>query len=108
MHIVGYQNLLFHFSSVLSSDKLFVSMENTVFLALMRWAEVNDTYGEVLEPLLELVRFKAMTINYLHDIVTSNHPIAATVPRFPQIFEEALFFRAFSKVCFWVDLEQMF
>ncbi|XP_031563053.1 BTB/POZ domain-containing protein POB1-like [Actinia tenebrosa] len=83
--------------SVLSSDELCVSMENTVFLALMRWAEVNDTYGDALESLLELVRFKAMTINYLHDIVTSKHPIAATVAKFPQMFEEAVFFRAFSK-----------
>ena len=71
------------------------------FLALMRWAEVNDTYREALKPLLDLVRFKAMTINYLHDIVTSHHPIALTVPGFPQMFEEAVFFHAFSKVCFF-------
>lgn len=64
----------------------------------MRWAEVNETYGGDLKPLTELVRFKAMTINYLHDIVTSEHPIASTVPNFTEMFEEAVFFHAFSKV----------
>ncbi|KAK3751358.1 hypothetical protein QZH41_009299 [Actinostola sp. cb2023] len=83
--------------SVLSSNDLCVSNENTVFLALMRWAEMNERYEDDLKPLMELVRFKAMTINYLHDIVTSEHPIASTVAKFPDMFEEAVFFHAFSK-----------
>ncbi|CAH3124150.1 unnamed protein product [Porites lobata] len=82
---------------VLSSNDLCVSSENTVFLALMKWAEVNEVFDEQLEPLLELVRFKSMTINYLHDVVTSDHPIASTVARFPLLFEEAVFYHAFSK-----------
>lgn len=69
-----------------------------MFLALMKWAEVNEVFDEQLEPLLELVRFKSMTINYLHDVVTSDHPIASTVARFPLLFEEAVFYHAFSKV----------
>lgn len=64
----------------------------------MRWAEVNEVYSDDLKPLLELVRFKAMTINYLHDIVTSEHPIASTVSNFSELFEEAVFYHAFSKV----------
>ena len=64
----------------------------------MKWAEVNEVFDEQLEPLLELVRFKSMTINYLHDVVTSDHPIASTVARFPLLFEEAVFYHAFSKV----------
>ncbi|XP_022783695.1 uncharacterized protein LOC111324413 isoform X2 [Stylophora pistillata] len=71
--------------------------ENTVFLALMKWAEVNEVFDDQLEPLLELVRFKAMTINYLHDVVTSDHPIASTVAKFQLMFEEAVFYHAFSK-----------
>ena len=86
-----------HFS-VLSSNELCVSSENTVFLALMKWAEVNEAFDDQLEPLLDLVRFKSMTINYLHDVVTSDHPIASTVAKFPQLFEEAVFYHAFSKV----------
>lgn len=84
--------------SVLSSNDLCVSSENTVFLALMKWAEVNEVFDDQLEPLLELVRFKSMTINYLHDVVTSDHPIASTVTKFPLLFEEAVFYHAFSKV----------
>ncbi|XP_015771361.1 PREDICTED: uncharacterized protein LOC107349696 [Acropora digitifera] len=83
--------------SVLSSNDLCVSSENTVFLALMKWSEVNEVFDDQLDPLLELVRFKAMTINYLHDVVTSDHPIASTVTKFPQLFEEAVFYHAFSK-----------
>lgn len=82
---------------VLSSNDLCVSSENTVFLALMKWSEVNEVFDDQLDPLLELVRFKAMTINYLHDVVTSDHPIASTVTKFPQLFEEAVFYHAFSK-----------
>lgn len=82
---------------VVSSNDLCVSSENTVFLALMKWAEVNEVFDEQLEPLLELVRFKSMTINYLHDVVTSDHPIASTVGKFPLLFEEAVFYHAFSK-----------
>lgn len=82
---------------VLSSNDLCVSSENTVFLALMKWAEVNEVFDDQLEPLLELVRFKSMTINYLHDVVTSDHPIASTVAKFPLMFEEAVFYHAFSK-----------
>ena len=99
---VAVQYLLNRFKgfsfSVLGSDGLCVSSENTVFLALMKWAEVNEVFDEALEPLLELVRFKAITINYLRDVVTSDHPIAATVPKFPLMFEEAVFYHAFSKV----------
>lgn len=69
-----------------------------MFLALMKWAEVNEVFDDQLEPLLEFVRFKAMTINYLHDVVTSDHPIASTVAKFPLMFEEAVFYHAFSKV----------
>ncbi|EDO31093.1 predicted protein [Nematostella vectensis] len=83
--------------SVLGSNELCVSSENTVFLALMRWAEMNEVLDEGLEPLLNHVCFKAMTINYLHDVVTSAHPIASTVEKFPLLFEEAVFFHAFSK-----------
>ena len=86
-------------SLVLSSHELCVSSENTVFLALMKWAEVNEVFDDQLEPLLELVCFKAMTINYLHDVVTSDHPIASTVAKFQLMFEEAVFYHAFSKVC---------
>lgn len=82
---------------VLSSNELCVSSENTVFLALMKWAEVNEVFDDQLEPLLDLVRFKSMTINYLHDVVTSDHPIASTVAKFPLLFEEAVFYHAFSK-----------
>lgn len=82
---------------VLSSNNLCVSSENTVFLALMKWAEVNEVFDDQLDPLLELVRFKSMTINYLHDVVTSDHPIASTVTKFPLMFEEAVFYHAFSK-----------
>ncbi|XP_074613753.1 uncharacterized protein LOC141873606 [Acropora palmata] len=82
---------------VLSSNDLCVSSENTVFLALMKWSEVNEVFDDQLDPLLELVRFKAVTINYLHDVVTSDHPIASTVTKFPQLFEEAVFYHAFSK-----------
>lgn len=64
----------------------------------MKWAEVNEVFDDQLEPLLELVRFKSMTINYLHDVVTSDHPIASTVVKFPLMFEEAVFYHAFSKV----------
>ena len=70
-----------------------------MFLALMKWAEVNEMFDDQLEPLLDLVRFKSMTINYLHDVVTSDHPIASTVAKFPLLFEEAVFYHAFSKVC---------
>ena len=86
--------------SVLSSNELCVSSENTVFLALMKWAEVNEVFDDQLEPLLDLVRFKSMTINYLHDVVTSDHPIASTVAKFPLLFEEAVFYHAFSKVSY--------
>ena len=65
----------------------------------MKWAEVNEMFDDQLEPLLDLVRFKSMTINYLHDVVTSDHPIASTVAKFPLLFEEAVFYHAFSKVC---------
>lgn len=77
-----------------------MSSENTVFLALMKWAEVNEVFDDQLEPLLDLVRFKSMTINYLHDVVTSDHPIASTVVKFPLLFEEAVFYHAFSKVSY--------
>ena len=69
-----------------------------MFLALMKWAEVNEAFDDQLEPLLDLVRFKSMSINYLHDVVTSDHPIASTVAKFPLLFEEAVFYHAFSKV----------
>ena len=71
-----------------------------MFLALMKWAEVNEVFDDHLEPLLDLVRFKSMTINYLHDVVTSDHPIASTVAKFPLLFEEAVFYHAFSKVSY--------
>ena len=90
--------------SVLSSNELCVSSENTVFLALMKWAEVNEAFDDQLEPLLDLVRFKSMTINYLHDVVTSDHPIASTVAKFPLLFEEAVFYHAFSKVSYLVNI----
>lgn len=66
----------------------------------MKWAEVNEVFDDQLEPLLDLVRFKSMTINYLHDVVTSDHPIASTVAKFPLLFEEAVFYHAFSKVSY--------
>ena len=84
--------------SVLGSSDLCISSENTVFLALMRWALVNEVFEDHLKPLLDLVHMKSMTINYLHDVVTSDHPIASTVPGFHGLFEEAVFFHAFSTV----------
>ena len=59
---------------------------------------MNEHFGDELKPLLELVHFKSMTINYLHDIVTSDHPIASTVAGFHKLFEEAVFYHAFSRV----------
>lgn len=83
---------------MIASDDLILSSENVVFQTVMKWAEVNEVIGESLLPVLELVRFRSMTINYLHDMVTSGHPIASTVPSFGSMFEDAVFFHAFSEV----------
>lgn len=82
---------------VIGSDDLCLTSENVAFQSLIKWAEVNEVFGESLQPLLELVRFHNITINYLHDMVTSDHPIASTVPSFRHLFEDAVFFHAFSE-----------
>ena len=76
---------------LLSSDDLIVVSENTVFHALMYWMEQNSL--EETNDLLDVVRFKSMTIDYLCNVV-KNHPIASKMPQFNELFLGGMIYHA--------------
>ena len=81
---------------VLSSDKLIVQSENTVFHALMYWMEENEIDPASLEEtndLLAVVRFKLVTIDYLYNVMRT-HPIATKMPNFNEFYHGGLTYHA--------------
>lgn len=81
---------------LLGSDNLVVQSENTVFIALMHWIEVNDElYGDLNKhsDLLGLVRYELMKPSYIHDVVRDNK-IANKLEGFKDFYIKALTFHA--------------
>ena len=72
--------------------------EATVFYALMDWADVNGKNCQELEPLMKCVRLRNISQNYLNDMVTAQHSLAATVPGFLERYIDALAYNGFSQV----------
>ena len=81
---------------LLNSDKLVVLSENTVFHSLMYWMEQNNVDPNSLEEtndLLEVVRLKLVTIDYLYNVIR-NHPIACKMLKFNQLFLDGVIYHA--------------
>lgn len=71
---------------LLSSNRLVVLSENTVFVALMSWCEYNDYNGPSLLPLL---RPELMTVEFLHEVV-HNHYLAKQMDGFNKLLTRGL------------------
>ena len=78
---------------LLSSNRLVVLSENTVFVALMSWCEYNDYNGPSLLPLL---RPELMTVEFLHEVVY-NHHLAKRMDGFNKLLTSG--FRYHSSSC---------
>ena len=78
---------------LLSSNRLVVLSENTVFVALMSWCEYNDHNGSSL---LSLLRPELMTVEFLHDVVY-NHHLAKQMDGFDKLLTRG--FRYHSSSC---------
>ena len=84
---------------LLSSNKLVVQSENTVFIALMQWiAKRSEVYGDLSQcsDLIKLVRFELIKPSYLHDVVRA-HEVANQLDNFNEIYLEAITFHALPK-----------
>ena len=83
---------------MLASSQLQTRCENTVFLALMHWMEVNNVDPASLEKdsgLLKSVRFEELTIDYLYNVVRI-HPIASKMPGFQDLMLQGMTYHALS------------
>ena len=78
---------------LLSSNRLVVLSENTVFVALMSWCEYNDHNGSSL---LSLLRPELMTVEFLHEVV-HNHHLAKQMDGFDKLLTRG--FRYHSSSC---------
>lgn len=78
---------------LLSSNRLVVLSENTVFVALMSWCEYNDYNGSSL---LSLLRPELMTVEFLHEVVY-NHHLAKQMDGFDKLLTRG--FRYHSSSC---------
>ena len=83
---------------LLASSDLQTGSENTVFLALMHWMEVNNVDPVSLEKdsgLLKSVRFEEITIDYLYNVVRV-HPTASKMPGFQDLMLQGMTYHALS------------
>ena len=85
---------------LLSSNHLPVQCENTIFVALMKWIDVNlitDSKWCYLpqSTLLQLVRFELMTIDFLCDVVC-HHAVAKRMQGFNNILQKGSAYHGFS------------
>ena len=71
---------------LLSSDKLAVESENTVFVSLMEWMKLHNLSTSSKSLLLRLVRFELMTLNFLFDVVKCND-LAKTIDGFNDLLQ---------------------
>ncbi|XP_028405904.1 BTB/POZ domain-containing protein POB1-like [Dendronephthya gigantea] len=83
---------------LLGSDNLATQSENTIFVALMRWVELNiGSFVEEKPDLLDVVRFQFMSVDFLHDVV-QNHVVASKIPGFSKYLVKGLAYHGFSKI----------
>ena len=82
---------------LLRSDNLATLSEDTIFLALMEWIELNIPC-EVREKcdLLDLVRFEFLSVDFLYDEV-QDHYVASKMPGLNKYVVKGLAYRAFSE-----------
>ena len=83
---------------LLASSQLQTCCENTVFQALMHWMEVNNVDPASLDKdsrLLKSVRFEAITIDYLYNVVRV-HTIASKMPGFQDLMLQGMTYHALS------------
>ena len=96
-HTDSFRNLsMVLLRSLLSGDQVTTKSENTVFHALMTWIESNsvDTSCEnPTSPLLSLLRFEVMTLDYLYNVVQW-HPIASKMEGFKELYYRVITYHA--------------
>ena len=82
---------------LLRSDNLATISEDTIFLALMKWVQLNIP-GEDREKcdLLDLVRFEFLSVDFLYDKV-QDHYVASQMPGLSKYVVKGLAYRAFSE-----------
>ena len=83
---------------LLSSNHLPVQFENTIFVALMKWIDVNlklKRYSLAWSTLLQLVRFELMTIDFLCDVVC-HHAVAKMMQGFNNFLQKGLAYHGIS------------
>ena len=83
---------------LLGSDHLPTKSENTIFVALMDWVEVNiGLLGCESCDVLNVLRFEFMSPDFLYDIVR-NHSIAKRMPGFDEHLLKGLAYHGFSNL----------
>ena len=93
-----FQNLNFHsLEELLSSSDLIVQSENSVVSCVIRWCETNNSTPEMVQKLLEIIHFDHLTANFLHDVITRNHPVLSQAPDFKEWYLNTLTFHSFPK-----------
>ena len=82
---------------LLRSDNLATLSEDIIFVALMKWVELNIPH-EVHEKcdLLDLVRFEFLSVDFLYDVV-QDHIVATKMPGLNKYLVKGLAYHAFSK-----------
>ena len=81
---------------LLSSNELITQSENTVFHALMHWLQFNElvpTSSDQQTPLLSVIRFELMPVDYLYNVV-QHHPIAAKMADFNRLYLNGVTYHA--------------
>ena len=99
-HTDSFRNLsMVLLRSLLSGDQVTTKSENTVFHALMTWIESNSvdtTCENSTSPLLSLVRFEIMTLDYLYNVVQW-HPIASKMECFKELYYRGITYHALTR-----------
>ena len=81
---------------LLGSDHLPTISENTVFVALMKWVDLNLSWSALRRSdLLNVLRFEFMSVDFLYDVV-QHHYTAKQMPRFNKYLLNGLAYHGFS------------